>query len=266
MDGEELARLADANDQAAARSSLDAHLRHWRTGETIQARQWIATELQGMAPLAAELGLSQVLEPLGTVLSKGNQAIRWLAEHGAGARHRRHHLPGGRQSGSPGTSPGSVADERSDPRFGMIMESAPRPAPMRQSLPVPALAPNGTPPEAPLGVTRLLMERLELVEDLWLTVLRSECTPPQVERLIRLKELSGPLNPPEVTQADEEAGFRSGDSEAIIGVIREMDLADGIAAARAFSLYFQLINILEQHIEEDSYLEVVATGTVHPQQ
>ena len=126
---------------------------------------------------------------------------------------------------------------------------------MRQSLPVPAIAPNGTLPEAPPGVTRLLMERLELVEDLWLTVLRSECTPPQVERLIRLKELSGPLNPPEVTQADEEAGFRSGDSEAIIGVIREMDLADGIAAARAFSLYFQLVNILEQHIEEDSYLE-----------
>jgi phosphoenolpyruvate carboxylase len=126
---------------------------------------------------------------------------------------------------------------------------------MRQSLPVPAIAPNGTLPEAPPGVTRLLMERLELVEDLWLTVLRSECTPPQVERLIRLKELSGPLNPPEVTQADEEAGFRSGDSEAIIGVIRDMDLADGIAAARAFSLYFQLVNILEQHIEEDSYLE-----------
>jgi len=85
MDGEELARLADANDQAAARSSLDAHLRHWRTGETIQARQWIAAELREMAPLAAELGLRQVLEPLETVLSKGNQAIRWLAEHAAGA-------------------------------------------------------------------------------------------------------------------------------------------------------------------------------------
>lgn len=126
---------------------------------------------------------------------------------------------------------------------------------MRQSSPVPALAPNGAPSEVPQGVTRLLMERLELVEDLWLTVLRSECTPPQVERLIRLKELSGPLNPPEVTEADEQAGFRSGDSKAIIGVIWEMDLADGIAAARAFSLYFQLVNILEQHIEEDTYLE-----------
>ena len=34
-----------------------------------------------------------------------------------------------------------------------------------------------------------------------------------------------------------------------------MDLSEAIAAARAFSLYFQLINILEQRIEEDSYLD-----------
>ncbi len=64
LDLEELADLADANDQAAARFSLDADLRHWRTGETIQAREWISAELQGMAPLAADLGLSRTLEPL----------------------------------------------------------------------------------------------------------------------------------------------------------------------------------------------------------
>ena len=85
MDGEALARLADANDQAAARSSLDAQLCHWRTGQSIQARQWIAATLREMAPLAAELGLSQVLEPLEMVLSQGNQAIRWLADYHAGA-------------------------------------------------------------------------------------------------------------------------------------------------------------------------------------
>ena len=114
--------------------------------------------------------------------------------------------------------------------------------------------------EVPAVVGRLLGERLELVEDLWLTVLRSECPQPQLERLIRLKELSGPLNPPEISPDDEQAGFRSGDSEAIVAVIREMDLADGIAAARAFSLYFQLVNILEQHIEEDTYLESLQNG------
>ncbi len=40
----------------------------------------------------------------------------------------------------------------------------------------------------------------------------------------------------------------------------------GIAAARAFSLYFQLVNILEQHIEEDTYLESSAPGPGHHQQ
>ena len=39
---------------------------------------------------------------------------------------------------------------------------------------------------------RLLQNRLELVEDLWQTVLRSECPPDQAERLLRLKQLSEP--------------------------------------------------------------------------
>ena len=93
---------------------------------------------------------------------------------------------------------------------------------------------------------RLLKKRLELVEDLWETVLRSECPPQQTERLLKLKNLSNPIS------------FASSDpnntSSAIILLIREMDLAEAISAARAFSLYFQLVNILEQRIEEDSYL------------
>ena len=120
-----------------------------------------------------------------------------------------------------------------------------------------AVAPT---PEVPAAVGRLLEERLELVEDLWLTVLRSECPPAQVERLIRLKELSGPISPAEIEATQEAEGFSSGSSEAIVAVIHDMDLADGIAAARAFSLYFQLVNILEQHIEEDSYLASLQTA------
>ena len=116
--------------------------------------------------------------------------------------------------------------------------SAANSAPMRQSMPTPATAIEAIP--ASQRVTRLLGERLELVEDLWETVLRSECPPEQAERLLRLKQLSDP------NEADV--------AEAIVQLIREMDLAEAIAAARAFSLYFQLVNILEQHIEEDSYL------------
>ncbi len=80
----ELAQLADANDRAAARASLDAPLVHWRTGERITARDWIATELEQLAPLAVELGLTATLAPLQRVLSEGNQAIQWLRQLEAG--------------------------------------------------------------------------------------------------------------------------------------------------------------------------------------
>ena len=106
---------------------------------------------------------------------------------------------------------------------------------------VPAAEPQASRP-------RLLVERLELVEDLWQTVLRSECPPKQAERLLRMKEISVAIDGGEPDQASEAA------TAEIVQLIREMDLAEGIAAARAFSLYFQLVNILEQHIEEDSYL------------
>jgi len=90
----------------------------------------------------------------------------------------------------------------------------------------------------------LLQQRLELVEDLWKTVLKSECPPDQTDRLLLLKQLSDPSK----TNQDNS-------SHAIVQLITEMDLAEAISAARAFSLYFQLVNILEQRIEEDSYLE-----------
>ena len=104
------------------------------------------------------------------------------------------------------------------------------------SLPMAGSLAAAATPEVPAAVGRLLEERLELVEDLWLTVLRSECPPAQVERLIRLKELSGPVSPAEIEANQDSAGFSSGASEAIVAVIHDMDLADGIAAARAFSL------------------------------
>ena len=103
-------------------------------------------------------------------------------------------------------------------------------------------------PAAEPRVTRLLGDRLELVEDLWQTVLRSECPAPQAERLLRMKALSNRIDGGAPDQASEAA------TEEIVQLIRDMDLAEAIAAARSFSLYFQLVNILEQHIEEDSYL------------
>jgi predicted glutamate--cysteine ligase len=82
---EQLAELADANDRAAARSSLDAELRHWRRGEPLLARQWLAAELEALAPLAQQLGLDRWLAPLHSVLQAGNQAQQWISAHAAGA-------------------------------------------------------------------------------------------------------------------------------------------------------------------------------------
>tara|TARA_B100000700_G_scaffold1469_1_gene1876 strand:- start:1703 stop:4723 length:3021 start_codon:yes stop_codon:yes gene_type:complete len=92
----------------------------------------------------------------------------------------------------------------------------------------------------------LLQQRLELVEDLWKTVLKSECPPEQTKRLLRLKQLSDPIE-----------SNQDNSSQAIVQLITEMDLVEAISAARAFSLYFQLVNILEQRIEEDSYLNSI---------
>ena len=103
------------------------------------------------------------------------------------------------------------------------------------------------------GGGHLLQQRLALVEDLWETVLRSECPPDQAERLLRMKQLSDPV------ASDGEAVS----SDAVAQLIREMDLVEAIAAARAFSLYFQLVNILEQRIEEDSYLASMSRSLDH---
>ena len=95
---------------------------------------------------------------------------------------------------------------------------------------------------------RLLQDRLELVEELWRDVLHSECQPAQAERLLRMK-----------------AFCEKGQIDEIVRLIRTMDLVEGINASRAFSLYFQLINILEQHIEEDRYLSCV-DGSAEPEE
>jgi gamma-glutamyl:cysteine ligase YbdK (ATP-grasp superfamily) len=55
----------------------------------VAARDWIAAELQEMAPLAAALDLAEVLEPLHSLLlplarGGGNTAMRWIARHQAG--------------------------------------------------------------------------------------------------------------------------------------------------------------------------------------
>jgi len=93
----------------------------------------------------------------------------------------------------------------------------------------------------PLDKNRLL------IEDLWESVLREECPDDLAERLIQLKELSYSK------QIDSDSSKTL--KNEIVDIVNSMDLAESIAAARAFSLYFQLVNILEQRVEEDRYIQ-----------
>ncbi|MGC6483662.1 MAG: glutamate--cysteine ligase [Synechococcus sp.] len=81
----QLQQLSDRNDAAAAQSSLDASLHHWRDGRALLCRDWIAELCTAVTPLADKLGLQQQLDPIHRVLQDGNQAMRWLAAVNAGA-------------------------------------------------------------------------------------------------------------------------------------------------------------------------------------
>jgi predicted glutamate--cysteine ligase len=80
----ELARLADANDRACARSSLDAPLHHWRDGRAIRCRDWIQSLLVDLEDSGGQEGPGALMLPLQQVLQEGNQAMRWLNRHQQG--------------------------------------------------------------------------------------------------------------------------------------------------------------------------------------
>ncbi|MBC7970153.1 MAG: glutamate--cysteine ligase [Verrucomicrobia bacterium] len=73
-----LAVLADANERAAARYSLDAELQHWQDGRTIVAREWLEQLYQEVWAIAKQEGFSCFLLPLKKILREGNEAQRWL--------------------------------------------------------------------------------------------------------------------------------------------------------------------------------------------
>lgn len=78
LDSAELVALADANEEAAARLSLDAQLRHWQDGRPIQARDWIQEIYQEVWEISKQAGFSCFLSPLQKILREGNTAQQWL--------------------------------------------------------------------------------------------------------------------------------------------------------------------------------------------
>jgi len=84
-----------------------------------------------------------------------------------------------------------------------------------------------------------LRHRLKVVEDLWESVLLSECGQELVDLLKQLRDLCSP-----------EGQATDLPASSVSKVIEKLDLNAAIRASRAFALYFQLINIVEQHYEQ----------------
>jgi phosphoenolpyruvate carboxylase len=85
----------------------------------------------------------------------------------------------------------------------------------------------------------LLNHRLKVIEDLWERVLRDACGQDLVNLLNQLREM-----------CSLDGSALEPLSQEVHQLIEKLDLKDAIRAARAFALYFQLINIVEQHYEQ----------------
>ncbi len=84
-DQTELAFLSDNNDLLVAKSSLEANLSHWENGKQIKCRDWIREMVIDVTPLAKELDMFHLLQPIESVLTNGNQAMLWLDSYSKGA-------------------------------------------------------------------------------------------------------------------------------------------------------------------------------------
>ncbi len=75
---EALVRIADENEMAVAKSSLDATLQHWQDGRAITAHDWIEELYAQVSPIAKQRGFLCFLSPLKKILREGNTAQQWL--------------------------------------------------------------------------------------------------------------------------------------------------------------------------------------------
>lgn len=75
---ETLVQMADANEMAVAKSSLDATLQHWQDGRSISASDWIDELYAEVSPIAKQRGFLCFLSPVKKILREGNTAQQWL--------------------------------------------------------------------------------------------------------------------------------------------------------------------------------------------
>lgn len=84
-----------------------------------------------------------------------------------------------------------------------------------------------------------LRQRIKLVEEIWELVLKQECGQELVDLLKNLRSM-----------CSEEGQAADIPQSSVPKLIEHLDLNEAIKASRAFALYFQLINIVEQHYEQ----------------
>ena len=77
---EDLLAIALQNEKAVAKKSLAAELRHWQTGQSLTAKDWVSQLYDEVHPFAQRSGIGCFLTPIKPILREGNQAQRWLAE------------------------------------------------------------------------------------------------------------------------------------------------------------------------------------------
>ncbi|MBO1351646.1 MAG: phosphoenolpyruvate carboxylase [Hormoscilla sp. GUM202] len=89
----------------------------------------------------------------------------------------------------------------------------------------------------------LLRHRLKVVEKLWESVLEQECGRELVNLLASMRSMSSPEGQAATNLFKDEGKIGSQEQH----MIENLDFNAAIRATRGFALYFQLINIVEQH-------------------
>ena len=88
LSADECIRIANNNDDLAAKDSLDASLFHWETGKEIYAKDWILELYEAVSPLAKQHGFQEFLGLLPDLLNRGSIAKQWLDLHEKGVSIR----------------------------------------------------------------------------------------------------------------------------------------------------------------------------------
>ncbi|MEO1095593.1 MAG: phosphoenolpyruvate carboxylase [Cyanobacteria bacterium J06638_28] len=87
-----------------------------------------------------------------------------------------------------------------------------------------------------------VQHRIKMVEEIWETVLCNECGQDLLTLLQQLRRLC--------SEEGQAPAARAASVQTVVQVVEDLKLEDAIRVARAFALYFQLINSVEQHYEQ----------------